>query len=286
MVSKYFQFSTQLLSCSVHISHQDSSLASKLEYMHCGAFQPFRVRKEMHYRVEGHGPYKIYEEGDWVGEYPWLDDVLYIIYRRVYLRLTERYMESGWVGFHGGLANINGQRLALLGDKGAGKTTLSTALLQAGYTVEADEVFLSRTGQAVALPRRFHVKPGTEKQLPTLGDCWGALPLLMNEDLPVRALDPSLLGLKWELQVGSVDTIVWITPNHGGDSQLNREGSFETLQRLIASVRYWGGSRAQVIAEASLLARCGGAELVLGTLDDSIGLLQTMTSTNAFTMHT
>jgi hypothetical protein len=220
--------------------------------------------------VQGFGPYTLLEEGDWLADLNSPADVLHILYQRTYQRLIERLVHSGWVGFHGALINIGGKRLAMLGDKGAGKSTLATTLVSKGYIVEGDEVFLSRSGQITALPRRFHLKPGTVEQVSELEMLWPDLPHQMSGDMPIRALDPSHLGQPWQIDVAPINAMLWITPNHGGETALEPLTAFETLQKLLESAHYWGHSRDLVVTEAASLSRHGGLELILGSPSDAI----------------
>ena len=268
--ANYLELSSQLLSCVVHIAYQDSSLEDKLAYLCCSAKHSMPASKQLHYRVDGFGPYALFEESDWLSDLNSPADVLHVIYQRVYQRLIERWVNSDWVGFHGALFNIGGKRLAMLGDKGTGKTTLSATLACEGYAVEGDEVFMSRSSQVVALPRRFHLKPGTIQHVRKLEALWPNLPLQMSGDMPIRALDPSQLGLCWRIDIAPIDAVLWITPNHGGKSALKQLGTFETLQKLVESAHYWGHSRELVVTEAARLSRHGGLELVLGSPTDAI----------------
>jgi hypothetical protein len=57
----------------------------------------------------------------------------------------------GYVQLHGAAATIDGRTVVLLGDKGAGKSTLSLAIGRAGGTVLADDQLVLHVGDAVTI---------------------------------------------------------------------------------------------------------------------------------------
>jgi hypothetical protein len=101
-----------------------------------------------------------------------------------------------WHGlFHlhaGALVAPDGRGILVAGGAGAGKSSLTLALLEAGCTYLGDDaVFLSARGGEVAvlaLPRPFHVAPRTAAAFPRVG-------ALLSDLLPTgekRRLDPRL----------------------------------------------------------------------------------------------
>ena len=101
-----------------------------------------------------------------------------------------------WRGlFHlhaGALVAPDGRGILVAGSAGAGKSSLTLALLEAGsYYLGDDAVFLSARGgdvAALALPRPFHVAPRTAEAFPRVG-------ALLSDLLPTgekRRLDPRL----------------------------------------------------------------------------------------------
>src|SRR4051794_28900757 len=127
------------------------------------------------YAVRGHGPFEVTEDGDRVGRYDTVDDVVYVIHGRAYARVLDHLRLTGWLGFHGGLVAFGERRVVVLGEKGTGKTTLMLRLLHDGCSVEGDEMVLPRDGRAVSLPRPFHVKPGTRVLVPEVDRVYDAL---------------------------------------------------------------------------------------------------------------
>src|SRR5260221_8206062 len=130
----------RLLPYEVDVSAEDDRLASKVAYLSNGASQPAPLKRAMRYRVEGHGPYDLFEDDEFLGSAPTPDDALFVLYGRCYGRLVHHLTVGGWVPFHGGLVTIAGRRLLLVGEKGAGKSTLVLRLLFDGHDVEGDEM--------------------------------------------------------------------------------------------------------------------------------------------------
>ncbi len=270
-VSQHLEF--QLLSCLVDIRYQDTALRQPFAYMAGHARQPFPIRKTLRYEVTGTSPYDIREEGDDFDRVTTTSDVLHLIYRRVYRRVLERYTLAGWVALHAALATVAGRRTLILGDKGAGKTTLATRLLYSGHAVEGDELVLMRNGQAVALPRSFHLKPGAASQIPELAGRIEQLPKMYTSDIGISALDPSQMGFDWSITVAPVDRVIWIRSNHGGQTTLLRQPSFEAVRHILQSALIWDGNRQALVAMAARLGGGGGWELLLGDPDSAVALL-------------
>ncbi len=166
----------QLLSASIVIEFEDPLLAPQFDYIAVGAEQNIRPGTVLSYHVSGTGPYEVFEEGQLLARAPSPADVQFHVYQRIYGRTLERYVLAGWIGLHGALVNICGRRMLLLGDKGAGKTTLTSSLLFANHMIEGDELVLLREGMAMACPRRLHLKPGIERQIPELAPHLADLP--------------------------------------------------------------------------------------------------------------
>jgi hypothetical protein len=265
----------QLLSCRVHIRYEDPALQHTFRYLvERAARQSFELRKSLTYEVRGIGPYDILEQGDALDRVPTRADVLHVVYYRVYRRLLERFVLAGWVALHAALATINGRRTIILGHKGVGKTTLAMRLLFAGHAVEGDEMALVRNGLALALPRAFHLKPDIGRLVPEIAGMLPDLPKMLSGPVEIAALEPSECGFDWSIRVAPADRVVWISPNHGGGTELNRRSSFTTIRRIIEYSLGWGETRAALVAAASCLGRADGYELVMGNPHNAVHLLE------------
>ena len=267
------QIRFQLLCAGVDIQCEDPGLLPYLNYITVGAEQAVPELIRMVYCVRGHGPWEVFEDDQLAASAATVMDVQFHLYLRIYRRVLERYVLAGWVGLHGALVNIGDRRLLLLGDKGAGQTTLTSKLLFQGHAIEGDEMVLVRDAQLMALPRRLHLKPGISEQVPELASRLENLPESWAGEQQLRGLDPTELGLPWVIRSGQVDHIVWLRPNHGGDTSTCPLSSMALLQRLMEGYLGWGESRSQVVRYCAGLARHGGHELVQGDPDEAIALL-------------
>ena len=117
--------SFQLLSAQIELRYEDPTLREAFRYIAACPGQPVQIRKHLHYKISGDGPYTIKEEGDRLDTVATADEVLCLVYERVYARTLERFFLSGWVLLHGAVATIGQKRLLLLGNKSAGKSTLA-----------------------------------------------------------------------------------------------------------------------------------------------------------------
>lgn len=269
-----FEASFQLHASYIEIRYEDAALETPLSYVIEQARQPFPVRRKLNYTIRGFGPYQVYEEGDLHCEVASPLDVQHVVYGRIYRRVVERYVLTGWVAFHAALATIGTCRTLILGHKGTGKTTLATRLLYSGYPVEADEMVLVREGQALPLPRAFHLKPGIDCQVPEVAEMMRGLPKAYAGDVEISAFDPSVAGFSWEISLGPVDRVVWINPNHGGETRIAHRPSSIAMWPVLECSLGWGEDRGTLVAEASSLVSRGGFELVLGDARDAVPLLE------------
>ncbi|MGI9522095.1 MAG: hypothetical protein ACR2PG_10640 [Hyphomicrobiaceae bacterium] len=263
----------QVLACKVVIKHEDPAISETFRYVVEHAEQALRIRKVLTYDVRGSGPWKILEEGDHLDTFESMGEVLDVIYSRVYQRVFERLMLCEWIALHAALVTINGRRTMLLGHKGAGKTTLTLRLMYAGHRVEGDEMVLVKGGRAIALPRRFHLKPKTEQLVPEVRNLVPNMSSAGSGHEIVRAFDPLEAGFAWGITISSVDRVIWIEPNHGGRTKLTRKGSFATLQNILE--RSFSGSQTHriLVREVTKLAKSGGYELILGHPLDAVHAL-------------
>jgi hypothetical protein len=256
----------------VDISVDDPMLADALRYVTNSAAQPVRPHRTFHYRVSGHGPYDIFEEGDPLPQAARSDDVLEVVYHRCYQRAFHLLALGGWSLLHGALLRAGDHRLLLVGDKGAGKTTLALRLLYDGFAVEGDEAVLLRNGLVVALPRRFHLKPGVETFVPELSGCSVPLPVVTGATGKIAAFDPGEAGFPWRLDLAPVDAVVIVEPNHAGGSALTDIGPSDMVRRLLPHTRQLNAAtteNAHLVKLCAQLAASGGYALRLGDLNDA-----------------
>ena len=254
----------------------DDATASRLAYVANSVDQSaVPVISTLRWRVARAGPWRLLEQGDRVADFDRFDDLLYVLYQRVYGRLMEHLALGGWLGLHGGLVTVAGQRVAILGDKGAGKTTLMLRLLLDGHDVEGDELILTRRGLAVALPRRFHVKPGTAELLPEVSAALAASPRTALDDAtPIIGLDPADLGRPTATRPAPVDAAVVLRAAHRRPASVRAVPTVDLLARLLDHTHPTSESRSQLLATVvALLGQARGFEADAGPLDDTAAQL-------------
>jgi hypothetical protein len=178
---------------------------------------------------------------------------------------------------HAACLRRNGRRLLLAGTKSAGKTTFALALTRAGYEIEGDEhVFIDGAG-VVARPRACRVK---EPALAVLAEMAGGLAKVIaaapsyTDELygTIFNVDPRTLGSTWRIEVGQVDLVIALHPNHGGYSSIRPLPPTTLVRSLISEIGLREiGHGASVAAVAALAGRAKAFDLSLG---DQAGALR------------
>lgn len=163
-------------------------------------------------------------------------------------------------------------RILVVGDSGAGKTTLSLRLLEAGYAVEGDEQFIVWPSRAIARPRTLRVKGGSLAHVPRLAAAIAASPRVSFWDgAPLYAVDPAIAGRPWRIAEGDVEHVVFLEPNHGGLSHIKPIAPHEALRRLLAESSLPPSAIGQTVMRLrGILAKARLHALLLGDLDRAL----------------
>lgn len=228
-----------------------------LRYLANGAAQRVAVEGSMRYHVAGAGPYELFDDGVHLTTASTPDDVLFILYQRCYGRLLEHLRLGGWVPLHGAMATVAGRRLLVLGEKGAGKTTLMLRLLYDGHAVEGDELVFTREGVAVPMPRSFHVKAGTEALIPELAGRLDRLPATSTSDgTRIAAFDPSVAGFPWHIAAGPIDGAFVLRPDRMAATCCSPLTSTELVRFVVDHALPLTDSRS---ASSGRVPRCSAA---------------------------
>ena len=177
---------------------------------------------------------------------------------------------------HGASLVRDGQRLIVIGPKGAGKSTLTLHLLARGFEVEGDEHVVLREKDLVARPRRMRVKPGSLPLVPSLAEAVLASPRV-DDPLsggPVYAVDPAISGRPWRIRPGRADHLVFLEPNHGGGSALSAIGRDDAFSCLAEHCLLPAEGRAAATVRLHRLASEAQAwRLAVGDLGEAGSLL-------------
>ncbi len=140
---------------------------------------------------------------------------------------------AGFLALHAACATINNQRVALVGDMAAGKTTLAAQLVLDGMEVHCDEVVLLDGLEAVPFPRKFHLKQRTLARVPELGPFCAALrPYPFSPGNPLYFFDPSDVKGRWSAAPGRLEALLYLKPRFGSEPTLEACSKL-TMSRLI-----------------------------------------------------
>jgi hypothetical protein len=148
----------QLLPYQVEIA-LDETLEPALEALANCARQPVEARAIMRYRIDGHGPYAVFEQGDHLATVSSTAEIVTLIASRCQARLLDYLSLGSWVALRAGIVRVGWRRALLVGDEGAWRPVLR--LMQAnGHGVEGDQLVFTRRGDAVCLPWKLRTTPG------------------------------------------------------------------------------------------------------------------------------
>jgi hypothetical protein len=173
---------------------------------------------------------------------------------------------------HGACLRRDGRRFLLAGTKGAGKSTLTLRLIQAGFEIEGDEHVFVENGRIIARARACRVREESLPYVPEFAVAIEASPCYRNYDgQRIFNVDPRRLGVTWRIEEGEVGHVFALHPNHGGYSSL-REMAPSTLVRfLVPETGRRASERGRSIAAlAEIARRARGFDLSLGDHDTAI----------------
>jgi hypothetical protein len=117
----------------VHVRFEDEGLRAAVDALAVSADQPRQAVAEMHYAIEGDGPYAVLEEGDRLSAGLSASDAVEVVSTRCRARVLDHLDVSGWTGARAGVARVEGRSVLVLGDAG-------------------DDLVFFRAGMAVNLP--------------------------------------------------------------------------------------------------------------------------------------
>lgn len=179
---------------------------------------------------------------------------------------------------HAASMNIGGRNLALLGEKGAGKTTLALKALNAGHSVFGDEHVFIDGATAMTRPRTLRVKEGSLELVPDLKARIHRCPFFTNWDgQKIFSLAPPNLAVNWRLRPYTIDHVIHILPSHQGPSQL-REIDWVRVFPLAMEQSFLppDNQGAALALLVKTLQRARIWQLALGDLDQALSTLRAL----------
>ncbi len=180
---------------------------------------------------------------------------------------------------HAASFRINNQNIVLFADKGAGKTTLSLKILEAGYQVYGDEhVFISKT-RIFTRPRTMRVKQSSISFVPALASLVESSPGFENWDGSIiYSVPPETEKVAWELAPFSIDHFIHLSANHGGPTEFSKLSTDQTFQNAMTQCylpENHQGVGLAALYQAASDAHCW--QMNMGNMDQAVGFLKRLT---------
>lgn len=155
-------------------------------------------------------------------------NLLWLIHRDALGGITDR------IRIHAGCGEWEGRRFIVVGDKGVGKTTLMVRLLYSGFRIISDELILVRDGKALPFPRRFHIKQESTGLLPVMAGLFESLPFNWTSyGHKMYSFTPQDAGYPWKIDEGDVRAVIYLEPNHGGESRIEECSKYRMVQKVM-----------------------------------------------------
>lgn len=177
---------------------------------------------------------------------------------------------------HGASLEMGGGMVILVGDKGAGKSTLTCAMGLSGATVLGDEHVVLDGDRAITRPRTLRVKTGSLQWLPQ-SFCEQVSQCPLTEDwngFRIFSVAPTLFGRPWRLSWLPIRAVVMLRSNHGGTSSMRTISADEAMPLLFDNVVLPGSGTTKALGNLRmLLTRTTLLEMRVGTLERATRLL-------------
>lgn len=249
---------TRTLRRRISLQSEDAAVLDALRYLGCDPeiegtqALASTIRVEPHRRV-----YRIFDGDHLLGEQFNVRGIVESLHAHLFQQSIDDL--PGTPVLHAACLRRGGRRLLLVGEKGAGKTTLTLRLLLHGYRIEGDENVFVRNGFVVARPRGLRIKQSSSQFLPELAGLLPQLGYLTDYlDQRIYNLDPRVLGFDWRIEEGRADIIILLRANHGGYSSIRSVPTMFLVQEIMREVGLRAEARGAAIG--SIVTLCSGAK--------------------------
>lgn len=264
---------TRTLRHELHFACDDDAALKCLAFVDTRPRMPSVDLREMEIAVRpSAGGYAIEAEGRRIAcDAAGLLDAVHGLIRDILVRES-----AGGLLLHAASLRIGRSVIVLLGEKGAGKTTLALKALCSGIAVLGDEhVYLDGT-VAMTRPRTLRVKEQSLALLPQTERIMGGAPSFVNWDgSRIFSLTPRTETVDWTLEPYRIDHIVHLRPNHGNPSTLTPIGLRQIYPVAMEQCFLPQATPGRALATLwEALRGCSAWQMELGELDEAIGALR------------
>jgi hypothetical protein len=259
------------------IGTNSDRLRANLDYLVQDAAQEYDVEAVIRIEVlYEDGEYIVTEDGRELSRELCAEHTLSRIFGQTQVLALDRMRD--WIELHCACIDWHGSRTVIAGPSGAGKTSVALRLMFSGADLLADERVFYRAGKAMPYPRRFHIKQAGLQHHAEIASL--ALPFFgADERHRVYSLSPHDVGRRWELRPAPIDRIIYLEPNHGGQTRLRSVRRTEMANLLMSQVYSPLGGRPGWIGDiAGLVTRAECAVLWNGDVDESVAEIRRLSS--------
>ncbi len=222
----------QVLALDVDVVTDDGGVAAAMDFLAQRAGPPYPPQRHLGVAVTtDQGGYRVRVDGVEGGRQYTPEAVVEDVFTTVYLRALAMFASHCLI--RGAIGSAGGRRFLLCGNRRSGVTTLALRLLYDGAPIESDALALIGADGVTAVARRFHLPAGTGALVPEIAGALDSLPRLRFGDEVLSAFDPSEAGFDWSTGTGAVDVVVWLDPNHGGQTRLAAMSHVEMIRRVM-----------------------------------------------------
>jgi hypothetical protein len=225
----------QVLPVSFEIHADDEAVRRQLEFLVQSAAQPEAPSLSITYGVTRRGNgFEIAREGTTIDTQCDAYGVYNAISRRVHRDVLAALPDAALLWALTG--SWRGERFIVVGESVWDRSRLALHLMSRGAEVEGDDLAFLHDGTLTPYPRPLRVC-GLDAPLPPGAPPRDELPFLAGYNALTGswALDLTRLGIAWRINRGSVDRIVLLETNYGGQTRIRPMPRHETARILLSN---------------------------------------------------